>query len=234
MTASSLLPNPSIDTARPMRPGWADLGIALGAAVVFYLLGSTLAAIVPADVLSPGLAAFLVSGGAPMLAFFLTVLVRLRDLRPFGFRRVRPGWVLLGVAAGVVAFLLSWPVSAVFDPFFPGSEAVQEGYRDASQAGILSLAATIALGGILTPIGEEMLFRGVITSFLLRWSSWIAVPIGAAIFAVAHGFNSVMPLAFVIGIATGLLLLRTGSIWPAIAVHVVYNSAGLLYHGLSG
>ncbi|MCO8308200.1 CPBP family intramembrane glutamic endopeptidase, partial [Streptomyces sp. RKCA744] len=90
---------------------------------------------------------------------------------------------------------------------------------------------TVVLGGILTPIGEEFLFRGVLANFLLRWAPWAAVTVSAAVFAVAHGINSVMPLAFVIGIATGLLLWSSGSIWPAVAVHMVYNSAGLIYHG---
>jgi membrane protease YdiL (CAAX protease family) len=54
------------------------------------------------------------------------------------------------------------------------------------------------------------------------------------IFAVAHGVNAVMPVAFVVGIATGVLLRLSGSIWPAIAVHVVYNSAGLIYQGITG
>ncbi|AXH34787.1 CPBP family intramembrane metalloprotease [Humibacter sp. BT305] len=226
--------NAAIPASSPARPGWPELAVGVAVTVLLYLVGGTLLALVPSDaVFSPGLAAFLLSGGAPIVGVLVAVLIRMRDLRPFGFRRVHPGWVLVGVAAGIGAFLLSWPVSWVFDPFFPGSEAVQQGYRDASQAGVLSLLATVALGGVLTPIGEEMLFRGLITNFLLRWNGWLAILLGAAIFAVAHGVNAVMPLALVVGLATGALFARTGSIWPGIAVHVTYNTLGLLYHGLA-
>ena len=40
-------------------------------------------------------------------------------------------------------------------------------------------------------------------------------------------------MAFLVGICAGLLLTVTRSIWPAIVVHMVYNSAGMLYHGLA-
>nr|WP_082372913.1 CPBP family intramembrane glutamic endopeptidase [Nocardia sp. NRRL S-836] len=85
---------------------------------------------------------------------------------------------------------------------------------------------------MLTPLGEEALFRGVFANFLLRWGSWVGVPVSAAIFAVAHGINDVMPIAFVVGLGNGLLLRFSGSLWPAVIVHVVHNSLGILYHGV--
>ncbi|WP_218038398.1 CPBP family intramembrane glutamic endopeptidase [Acrocarpospora pleiomorpha] len=217
----------------PVRPGWPELGVAVLAAAILYGVGATIAYLLPAgSPVSPGQANFLVSGLAPLGAFAVAMLIRIRDVRPFGMRRVHPGWLLAAIAIGLACFALSWPVSAIFDPFFPGSESVQEGYRDAARAGVLSLVVTIVLGGVLTPFGEEVLFRGVFASFLLRWGTWIGVIVSAAVFAVAHGVNSVMPVAFVVGLGTGLVLRFSGSIWPAVVIHVVYNSVGLLYHGI--
>ncbi|WIY01150.1 type II CAAX endopeptidase family protein [Amycolatopsis mongoliensis] len=224
----------SLDQDR-RRPGWPELGMAILAAAVLYLAGSVIAVKLPdGSPVSPGQANFLVSGLAPLGAFAVAVLLRLRDVRPFGVRRVRAGWLLVGVAVGLVCFGLSWPVSAVFDPFFPGSEGVQQSYRDAASAGPLSLLVTIALGGLLTPLGEEALFRGVFANFLFRWGSWAGVIVSAAVFAVAHGINAIMPLAFVVGLANGLLLRFSGSLWPPIVVHAVYNSTSILYHGITG
>ncbi|MEV7550366.1 type II CAAX endopeptidase family protein [Amycolatopsis sp. NPDC089917] len=217
------------------RPGWPELGAAILAAVILYVIGSVIAARLPAgSPVSSGQANFLVSGLAPLGAFAVAVLVRIRDVRSFGMRRVHPGWFLVALVVGLVCFGLSWPVSAVFDPFFPGSEGLQQSYRDAAGAGALSLLVTVMLGGVLTPLGEEALFRGVFANFLFRWGAWIGVPVSAAVFALAHGVNAVMPLAFVVGLSTGLLLRRSGSLWPAVVVHVVYNSAGILYHGITG
>ncbi|MDT8912329.1 type II CAAX endopeptidase family protein [Amycolatopsis sp. PS_44_ISF1] len=230
--------NTSNDVSREpdhRRPGWPELGAAILTALILYATGAVIAARLPAGFpLSPGQANFLVSGIAPLGAFAVAVLVRIRDVRAFGMRRVHPGWLLVALAAGLVCFGLSWPVSAVFDPLFPHSEGVQQSYRDAADAGVLSLVVTVVLGGLLTPLGEEALFRGVLAGFLFRWGPWIGVPLSAAVFALAHGLNAVMPLAFVVGLSTGLLLRFSGSLWPAVVVHVVYNSAGILYHGVTG
>ncbi|GAA3408235.1 CPBP family intramembrane glutamic endopeptidase [Streptosporangium vulgare] len=217
----------------PARPGWPELGVAVLAAAILYGVGATIAYLLPAgSPVSPGQANFLVSGLAPLGAFAVAVLIRIRDVRPFGMRRVHPGWLLAAIAIGLACFALSWPVSAIFDPFFPGSESLQEGYRDAARAGALSLVVTIVLGGLLTPFGEEVLFRGVFASFLFRWGTWIGVIVSAAVFAVAHGVNSIMPIAFVVGLGAGLLFRLSGSIWPAVVIHVVHNSASLLYHSI--
>ena len=74
----------------------------------------------------------------------------------------------------------------------------------------------------------------MLANLLFRWGSWIGVLVSAAIFALAHGINDVMPIAFVVGLSNGLLLRFSGSLWPAVVVHVVYNCAGILYHGLVG
>ncbi|NEA19053.1 CPBP family intramembrane glutamic endopeptidase [Streptomyces halstedii] len=223
---------PARNTAAVTEPGWVELAVAVLAALVLYMIGSVLAARIPDDAtVSPGQVNFLISGLAPLGAFTLAVLVRIRDVRPFGLRTVSPGWLVAGLAAGILCFGLSWPISAVFDPFFLDSQDVQDSYRDAATSGLRSLAVTVMLGGTLTPIGEEFLFRGALAHFLYRWGPWTAITVSAAVFAVAHGIKSVMPLAFVIGIATGLLLRSSGSIWPAVAVHMAYNSAGMIYHG---
>ncbi|QQG97630.1 CPBP family intramembrane metalloprotease [Mycobacteroides chelonae] len=215
------------------RPGWLELGVAAVTAVFLYLLCGVAAYFVAEDFpIVLGQVNFLISGLAPLGAFAAAVLVRIRDVRPFGLRHTSLLWLLTGVVIGLVCFGLSWPVSAIFDPLFPGSEGVQQPYRDAAQSGAVSLIVAVGLGGVLTPLGEEALFRGVLATFLFRWGSCISVVFSAAVFAVAHGINAVMPLALMIGLANGVLLWRSGSIWPAVMVHIAYNSAGILYHGL--
>lgn len=216
-------------------PGWPEVSVAVPAAAVLYMVGAVAALRLPPGCpISPGQANFLVSGLAPLGAFALATLIRFRDVRPFGVRRTDARWLVVALGIGLACFVLSWPVSALFDPFFPGSESVQQGYRDAASAGLSSLVVTVALGGLLTPLGEEALFRGVLAQFLSRWGTWIGLLVSAALFALAHGINAVMPLAFVIGLSTGLLLQLSGSIWPGVLVHAVYNSLGIFYHAVAG
>lgn len=217
----------------PLRPGWPEAIVAVLVSAVLTIVGMTASILIPDNaVLLRGHRDFLVAGLAPLIGFAAAVSLRIRDLRPFGFRRVAPRWILVGVGVALACFLLSWPVSAAFDPLFP-AENIQTTYQDAAMASATSLALTVLFGGVLTPLGEEAVFRGVLLNFLGRWGSWVAVPLSAAIFALAHGINNVLPMAFLVGICAGLLLTVTRSIWPAIVVHMVYNSAGMLYHGLA-
>jgi uncharacterized protein len=227
---------PDTTLARPLRferPGWPEIALAIPLAVVLYLVAGTAVVLLAGDEPARGgLLNFASSALVPIVVFAAVVPMRIRDLRPFGFRRVRPWWLLAAAGIGLANLALSWPVSFLVDPLIPGAGEVQAGYRDAATAGPLPLIATVVLGGILTPFGEELLFRGVIARFLLRWKTPVAVILSAAIFAVAHGVNDVTPMAFVIGLCNGLLLRYSGSIWPGIVVHMVYNTSGMLVHAL--
>ncbi len=79
--------------------------------------------------------------------------------------------------------------------------------------------ATLLLGAALTPLGEELAFRGVITTALGRYGPWVAVIGSATIFALVHGLNPVLPVAFSVGVAAALLLRRSGSVWPGVLLH---------------
>nr|WP_282567789.1 CPBP family intramembrane glutamic endopeptidase [Devosia sp. 1635] len=52
---------------------------------------------------------------------------------------------------------------------------------------------------VLTPLGEELLFRGVVTTALLRYGPLLGVVGGALVFALFHGINPVFPAALVTG-----------------------------------
>ncbi|WP_256091278.1 CPBP family intramembrane glutamic endopeptidase [Nostoc sp. KVJ20] len=97
-------------------------------------------------------------------------------------------------------------------------------YAQGGSGGVLSLVLATVFFGFLTPLGEELLFRGVITTVLLRYSRPIIAVVGSTlIFAIAHGINIVFPAAVVAGLATGEIYRRSGSVWTAVVVHVVFN-----------
>jgi len=101
-------------------------------------------------------------------------------------------------------------------------------YAEGASGGTLSLVLALVFLAVATPIGEEMLFRGVVTTALLRYGAVIGVLGSAVIFALVHGLNSAIGTAFVVGLIAGELLRRSGSIWPGVVVHVVTNSIGSL------
>jgi membrane protease YdiL (CAAX protease family) len=92
---------------------------------------------------------------------------------------------------------------------------------------------------LLTPFqaaGEEYLFRGYLAQALgslfpptvnLRWvSRGVAVLVPAFLFALAHGIGQSVPVffdRFAFGIVAGVLVILTGGLEAAIAMHVLNN-----------
>lgn len=69
---------------------------------------------------------------------------------------------------------------------------------------------------------------------LARYSAWIAVLGSSAVFALAHGINYILPVAFVVGVVAVLLLRKTGSVWPGVIVHAVNNSYSIIVPAILG
>lgn len=85
---------------------------------------------------------------------------------------------------------------------------------------VIWIYVTIAL---LVPIFEELLFRGVILSRLLRYFSIILSLILMSIcFGVLHGVDFIGATAF--AFLCGVLYLKYHNIWAPILVHIINNS----------
>ncbi|WP_170068052.1 CPBP family intramembrane glutamic endopeptidase [Lentzea guizhouensis] len=166
---------------------------------------------------------YFVSGATGVLAFAAAVAVRIRALAPFGIRKITWKWAVAGVVAGAGVYWLNQFVALGYIAIF-GNDTPQGDYQTAAGAGVLSLLVTLVLGGGLTGLGEELFFRGVVANTLLKHGVWVGVILSALIFALVHGLNVILPIAFVLGVVNAVLLRRSASVWPGVIVHVVYNS----------
>src|SRR5436309_2258560 len=81
--------------------------------------------------------------------------------------------------------------------------------------------ATIAL---IPALCEESLLRGIVLTSLLRQGAAAAVLVSATLFAVIHFDAYRFPFTLALGLALGLLRLRTGSLLAPIVVHAVLNA----------
>ena len=75
--------------------------------------------------------------------------------------------------------------------------------------------------------GEEIVFRGFLTAFLMPWFGsqlLAALPVSAA-FGMLHGYQGPhgMARAGVIGLVLALGVVWTGSLWPSILAHTALN-----------
>jgi sodium transport system permease protein len=104
---------------------------------------------------------------------------------------------------------------------------------------------TVLLLAILTAAGKEIAFRGFIFAGLLkRMRPWPAILVSSFFFAAFHMNVFLLPPLFLLGIALGMLALRSGSLLPGILLHasglymllvgVQADSIGLSDAGLGG
>lgn len=163
--------------------------------------------------------------------------------RPIGLLRLRPVDLLFGLALGVFLRLFQGWVAQM-----SGAGAVFPSYitLDGTLPTTWWLSDAIP-AAIVAPVIEEFFFRAVILVALytaLRrgfghlTAGLAAFLVSTALFIVVHSINGAITTDAVVAIGAlgatcALLVLLTGRIWPAVLVHIVYNTTGLIL-GLVG
>lgn len=81
----------------------------------------------------------------------------------------------------------------------------------------------VVIIGIFAPAAEEIMFRGAVLGSLEKRGPMKAVLLSALIFSLMH-CNPVQTIhQFILGVILALLVLASGSVIPAIAVHIINN-----------
>ncbi len=137
------------------------------------------------------------------------------------------GSVLLGL--GLVPWIQA--LSGLQNQFWPRdpetAKAIEALFRPHLERNPL---VTVVLVGLLAGVSEELLYRGPIQAALARkLPTWTAIGIGAFLFAIAHLDAHGVPARMLIGALLGWIVLRGGSLFPAIALHAVYDSTLLAF-----
>jgi membrane protease YdiL (CAAX protease family) len=106
------------------------------------------------------------------------------------------------------------------------------------------IVLNLIAGAILAPIGEELFFRGFLTTaWVISFGTTRAVILGGLVFAFVHilgiqatTFEQGLPMALIgfaarvpIGIALGWLFVRKGTIWAPLGLHAAFNGILLLF-----
>ena len=154
--------------------------------------------------------------------------------RAFGPKRVEPRDVALGIGYGLAAFLvvqvgLGSLLTAAIESTGQEMPVVQEEVQDAVRGtGLVALVVAFS-AVILAPIGEELLFRGVLYQGLAkRVSGWPAIGLSGLAFGVSHRELLVIVLTFPLGMLLAWTLRRHGTLLIPILTHVVFNVIGVL------
>lgn len=204
-------------------PGWPEIAVGLSVmALIGYGAGSQLFRL-HLSTTANGLVFAALSGVAGLAAFSAAAALRVRSLRAFGIRRASIKSMAVAVGVGVATLIAKVALGALIARVAHASTHVQDVYATGGGGGPASLILATMLLAVLTPIGEEFLFRGVLMTALLRYGPWCAVIGSASVFALMHGMNLILPIALLEGLVAAEIFRRSGSIWTAVIVHVVYN-----------
>jgi len=169
-----------------------------------------------------------------MAAIYL-VAVRWRGVswHELGFRSAAPGWYRRAALLALLAFPLTIAVN-FFVQRLTGGTSVNPQFDVVAPIGFswFALVGMLLTVGVLVPIVEEVLFRGILYRWLReRWSVPGAAIASALCFSVLHGIPWLIPAIAVLGILLAIIYENSGSVWPAALAHGLYNSisVSLLY-----
>lgn len=174
----------------------------------------------------PGATAWLVGIAAisALLAAFVANVIRVRSPAAIGLVKTSGRWLMIGAGAGLLGFLINRLVIVLYFWISGDTSNPQQGMADTAMGGsFVQFALLVILGGLLAPLGEELLFRGVLFGWLRRWGFVLAAIISAVVFGVAHGINVVFPAAIVLGLLNAYVYEKSGSIWPSVVAHATNN-----------
>lgn len=85
----------------------------------------------------------------------------------------------------------------------------------------LSIAAVVTVVG--APLSEELFFRGLVFSGLLKWGFWPAAAASGLMFAAVHFDPGSMVPFFMIAVLLSWVYYRRRSLWDAIVFHLLFN-----------
>lgn len=157
------------------------------------------------------------------------IVVRRHGLRwsEIGLARIAPRPLVLAALIGVALVPVVSIIEALLGLSFEDSLIRLIAPQGFTWGGLIGAVVFL---GVLTPIAEEVYFRGIVYGWLrTRWRVTVAAPASAAVFAATH-FVYPWPMMLMVaglGVVFALAYELSGSLWPPIAIHATYNSLGI-------
>lgn len=132
----------------------------------------------------------------------------------------RAGWFWMMVPLAGALLVLASGYMALLSRL--GMQEVR--YTDSMREAGLSWATIFILVSLQPAIIEELAFRGVIFSALRRaLGPWETVFVGGFMFAALHVMPLALPIHVTAGIILGWVRLKSGSLYPCMLLHGLYN-----------
>lgn len=169
---------------------------------------------------------YTVSMGTPALIVCLLFRRPLRTMITARPLRITTGAAAVAVGMGgcVVANMAASILANVLQSFgipLPESPSFLE-------ATPLSLLLNIVVLAVLPALLEELVFRVCVLGALRKYGDWFAIGVSALLFGLIHGGISQSAFAFLVGLVMGYIMVSTGNVWLAVAIHFCNNAVSVV------
>jgi|TARA_B100000745_G_C20074799_1_gene367063 hypothetical protein len=156
-----------------------------------------------------------------------------RTLQMFKINSFRIGFIFL-IGLPFVISVIDIVVTSIYDMLYimlfgtPSIPEIVLYYEDSEYNLILALSFTSMV--IAAPVVEEILFRGYILDAIREiHGDTVAILGSAGLFGLLHLEPYVVGMAALGGVIYGWIRIKTGSLWPSIVSHMVWNFLVFLY-----
>jgi len=214
------------------RLNWVDLLLALmGIAVLYLGIGYVLAWL--AQDWENEKVLLYINGFLTQGVFLLIILgiMRMRKWtwRDFGWKGVKERYI----GNVITLYILTWIINTCYAAYLlnkgftlPETDAYSKLLGDVT---VITFCLNLFLAGILAPVIEETLFRGIIFGSLRTYmGKWTAAGVSAAFFSALHLQSYGFVPRFVLGLVLAYLFMKYQSLKPAVALHAVNNIVALV------
>jgi membrane protease YdiL (CAAX protease family) len=132
------------------------------------------------------------------------------------------------LALALAVFIVISIANAVLNPLLHGAREqglTPSGWEPAHAA---PFALNLIAFAVVGPLVEELTFRGLGFSLLERYGQTTAIVVIGLTFGLWHGLVEALPVLMIFGAGLAYLRSRTGSIYPGMLLHMLFNGLALL------
>jgi len=154
-----------------------------------------------------------------------------------GLRSAKPMYFILGAAVLILALpFVDW-MGAINHQLIPETTATGKWMKESEELAqqqigfmlkqntVKGLLMNLLFIAVFAGVGEELFFRGVLQRIFIKMfkNPWAGIIATAIIFSAIHmQFYGFIP-RFILGVLLGVIYWYSGSLWPAILAHFIYD-----------
>jgi membrane protease YdiL (CAAX protease family) len=169
-------------------------------------------------------------GGLVEYTIILVIVLALcRELAPGTLGLRRPDSWRRAAGTTLAALVAIWVIGAVLNVFLEAGEEQGLVPSDWESDRAAPFAANFVVVALVAPTIEELTYRGLgFAAVRDAFGVGAAIAVTAIAFGLAHGLVIGLPVLTIFGAILAWLRLKTGSLYPCIALHALFNGAALI------